>query len=71
MNRYGVSKSELIRQTKPLLEEAFRVDPYDTEEYLKVALGPTKGRAFAWDNLSLDELARVRRAIYPIIMRSR
>lgn len=72
MNRYyGISKSELIRQTKPLLEESFSIDPYDTERYLEVVLGPVRSRAFVLDNLTREELALVRRAIYPIVMRSR
>lgn len=65
---YGVSKAELVRQTKPLLEEAFKADRFHTEEVIQRVLGR---EVFVWDSLSVRELTALRRGIMSTVLATR
>jgi hypothetical protein len=62
---YGVSKDFLVAETKKLVEEAFSIDPYLTEDNLQAVLGRT---VFAYHLLTVRELTAVRRALFPIVL---
>lgn len=65
---YGVTKDFLVRETKKLVEEAFHIDPYRTEENLQAVLGRT---VFAYHMLTMRELTAVRRALFPLVLEGR
>lgn len=65
---YGVSKEFLVEETKKLVEEAFHIDPYRTEENLQAVLGRT---VFAYHMLTMRELTAVRRALFPLVLEGR
>lgn len=65
---YGVTKEFLVAETKKLCEEAFSIDPYQTEENLQAVLGRT---IFVYHLLTVRELTAVRRALFPIVLEGR
>lgn len=68
LGNYGVTKEELIKQTKQLHEEAFKADPYHTEEVVERVLGRT---VFVWHNLSTAQLSALRRGILATALAAR
>ena len=67
-NLPGVTRAELEKQTKPLAEEALKLDPYRTEElFIQVTGAP----AFAWQRLKGPELRALRRGLYAIVLEGR
>lgn len=68
-SRYGgVRRSDVEDQTKKLYEEAWKADPYAVEEITQAVVGRD---SFAWPSLSLDQLQRMRRGLYVVVLQAR
>jgi hypothetical protein len=66
--RYGVTRTELERQTKLLYAEVATADPYRVEEITEHVTG---GDVFVWHRLSVRQLTAMRRALYVVVMGAR
>lgn len=66
--KYGIDRPELIRQTRPLYEEAYKADPHYVEELTRAVTGH---EVFAWDNLDLKQLSALRRGLLLVVSASR
>lgn len=64
----GITRADLERQTKPLLEEAFRADPYLTDEIVRRIFGHS---TFTWSRVTVPQIRALRRAIYPLVLEAR
>ncbi len=63
-----MTRNDLEKAARDLLEESFRTDPVGTEETVLRVLGRP---VFAWSLLTIRELRALRRAIYPTVLEGR
>lgn len=65
---YRSQREQLEDLTKPLYEEAFKLDPVGTQE---LTLHVTRAPVFAWQRLTATELRALRRGLYAIVLQGR
>lgn len=68
MSAYGVTKEELLRQTRALYEEAHRNDSYHVEDVTRAALGTA---VFVWSNITAKQITALRRGILLTVLEGR